>query len=251
MRKKVLVAATVAMPARFRGGVAFRRRVVVLALALALGVALALSAAGPAISNVARQTESVMNQNGVGYYAEDAAHLTRQTKGISIGVSVPVPQPNSYTYPETVSTPSASQGVITGWAFVFNNPEECADGPGKCSGPDLSNPDVGAGVYNFAGRPTGAGGNLVLTGSIQVGQTAGGPPGSTMAPLSNPGGAEVHVAIAPHGLIDPSNMPAQANTPEGNPACGCWWVAAHNRQYVRLTGAHMCRYGRFAPSCLQ
>jgi hypothetical protein len=226
MRKKVFVAATVAMPAHFRGGVAFRRRVVILALALALGVALALSAAGPAISKVAKQTAHVMNQNGVGNYAEDAAHLTRQTDGISIRVSLPVPQPNTYTYPpEGVATPSASPEVFTGWAFVFNNPEECAGGAGHCSGPDLSNPDVRAGVYNFAGHPTGAGGNLVLTGHIQVGQPAGGPPGSTMAPLSNPGGAEVHVAIAPHGLIDPSNMPAQANTPVGSPACGCWWVA--------------------------
>jgi hypothetical protein len=166
-----------------------------------------------------------MNQDGAGYYAKDAAHLTRQTNGISIRVSVPVPQPNTYTYPEGVPTPSASPEVFTGWAFVFNYPEKCANGPGSCSGPDLFNPDVGAGVYNFAGHPTGAGGNLVLTGSIQVGQPAGGPPGSTMAPLSNPGGAEVHMAIAPHGLIDPSNMPAQANTPVGSPACACWWVA--------------------------
>ena len=226
MPKKAIVAATLGMPARFRGGVAFRRRVVILALAVALGVALALSSAGPAFAKVTKQTANVMNQDGVGYYAEDAAHLTRQTNGILIRVSVPVPQPNTYTYPaEGVPTPSASPEVFTGWAFVFNYPDECANGPGECSGPDLFNPDVGAGVYNFAGHPTGAGGNLVLTGSIQVGQPAGGPPGSTMAPLDNPGGAEVHVAIAPHGLIDPSNMPAQANTPVGSPACGCWWVA--------------------------
>jgi hypothetical protein len=226
MRKKVIVAATVAMPERFRGGVAFRRRVVILALALALGVALALSAAGPAISNVAKQTVNVMNQDGAGDYAEDAAHLTRQTDGLSIRVSLPVPQPNTYTYPpEGVPTPSASPEVFTGWAFVFNYPDECAGGAGHCGGPDLFNPLVGAGVYNFAGRPTGAGGNLVLTGHIQVGQPAGGPPGSTMASLSNPGGAEVHVAIAPHGLIDPSNMPAQTRTPVGSPTCECWWVA--------------------------
>jgi hypothetical protein len=201
----------------------FRRLLIV--LALALGVALALPSTGPAFAKVTKQTEHVMNQDGEGYYAKDAAHLTRQTNGISIRVSVPVPQPNTYTYPEGVPTPSASPEVFTGWAFVFNYPDKCANGPGNCSGPDLFNPDVGAGVYNFAGHPTGAGGNMVLTGSIQVGQPAGGPPGSTMAPLSNPGGAEVHVAIAPHGLIDPSNMPAQANTPVGSPACACWWVA--------------------------
>jgi hypothetical protein len=201
-----------------------RRRILVLLFAVAM--ALVTVAAGPAFAKVTKQTAHVMNQNGVGDYAEDAAHLTRKTNGISIRVSVPVPQPNYYEYPPLgVVTPSASPEVFTGWAFVFNHPENCENGPGKCSGPDLFNEDVEAGVYNFAGHPTGAGGNLVLTGSIQVGQPAGGPPDSTMAPLSNPGGAEVHVAIAPHGQIDPSNMPAQANTPVGSPACGCWWVA--------------------------
>ena len=201
-----------------------RRRIPVLLFALAM--ALVTVAAGPAFAKVTKQTAHVMNQDGVGYYAEDAAHLTRQTNGISIRVSVPVPQPNTYTYPaKGVPTPSASPEVFTGWAFVFNYPDECVDGPGECSGPDLFNPDVGAGVYNFAGHPTGAGGNLVLTGNIKVGQPAGGPEGSTMAPLSNPGGAEVHMAIAPHGLLDPGIMPEQATTPVGSPACACWWVA--------------------------
>lgn len=200
------------------------RRIVLQALALSLAVV--LFAAGPAFAKSTKQTADVMNQNGVGNYADDAAHLTRQTNGISIRVSVPVPQPNTYTYPpEGVPTPSASPEVFTGWAFVFNHPENCAAGPGNCSGPDLFNPAVGAGVYNFAGHPTGAGGNLVLTGHIQVGQPAGGPPGSTKAPLSNPEEAEVHVAIAPHGLIDPSNMPFQARSPVGSPTCDCWWVS--------------------------
>lgn len=206
------------------GGVAtWRRRVGV--LAVALGLAVMVFAVGPASAKVTKQTADVMNQDGVGNYADDAAHLTRQTDGISIRVSVPVPQPNTYTYPsEGVPAPSASPEVFTGWAFVFNYPDNCAV-RGSCAGPDLFNPAVGAGVYNFAGHPTGAGGNLVLTGHIQVGQPAGGPPGSTMAPLSNPGGAEVHMAIAPHGEIDPSNMPFQARSPVGNPGCACWWVA--------------------------
>jgi hypothetical protein len=204
--------------------VSLRRRIVL--LALALGLAVVFFAAGPAFAGVTKQTADVMNQDGVGNYADDAAHLTRQTDGISIRVSIPVPQPNTYTYPaEGVTTPSASPEVFTGWAFVFNNPDQCELGAGNCSGPDLFNLDVGAGVYNIAGHPTGAGGNLVLTGHIQVGQPAGGPPGSTMAPLSNPGGAEVPVAIAPHGLIDPSNMPFQARSPVGGPDCDCWWVA--------------------------
>jgi len=193
--------------------------------ALVLSMAVVSWSAVPALGEVATQTADVMNQGGAGNYADDAARLTRQTNGVSIKVSVPVPQPNTYVYPAEVPTPSASPEVFSGWAFVFNHPDECAGGPGNCSGPDLFDPDVGAGVYNFAGNPTGAGGNLVLTGHIRVGQPAGGPPGSTMAPLSNPAGAEVHTAIAPHGQLDPANMPAQATTPAGSPACGCWWLA--------------------------
>lgn len=194
-------------------------------LALALGLAAALGPAGSAFGTVTTQTEDLMDQGGGGVYAEDGVRLTRQPEGITIRVSVPVPQPNSYVYPSEIATPSASPEVFSGWAIVFNHPGECAGGPGNCGGPDLFNPAVGGGVFNFAGHPVGAGGKLVLTGQVGVGEAAGGPPGSTMAALSNPGGAEVHVAIAPHGLLDPAGMPAQATTPAGSPACNCWWVA--------------------------
>ncbi len=194
-------------------------------LALVAGLVAAVGPAGSVFGAVTTQTEDLMNQGGVGVYAEDGVKLTRQPNGITIRVSVPVPEPNSYVYPPEIPTPSASPEVFSGWAIVFNNPDECAGGPGNCGGPDLFNPDVEAGIYNFAGHPAGAGGKLVLTGHVQVGQPAGGPPGSTMAPLSNPGGAEVHVAIAPHGLLDPAQMPAQTTTPAGSPACECWWVA--------------------------
>lgn len=194
-------------------------------LALVSGLTAVLLPAGAAFGDVAKQTADVLNQGGGGSYADDAAELTRQPNGISIKVSVPVPQPNTYVYPPEIETPSASPEVFSGWAIVFNHPEECAGGPGNCGGPDLFDPDVGGGVFNFAGHPVGPGRNLVLSGHVQVGEAAGGPPGSTKAPLSNPAGAEVHVAIAPHGLLDPAGMPEQATTPAGSPACACWWVA--------------------------
>lgn len=192
-------------------------------LALAMGLVAALGPAGPAFGAVGTQTADVMDQGGGSAYAEQAAELIRQPNGFTLRVSVPVPQPGTYVYaPETEP---GSPEVFSGWAIVFNHPEECLNGPGNCFGPDLFNPAVGAGIYNFAGHPVGAGGNLVLTGHVRVGQAAGGPPGSTMAPLSNPAGAEVHMAIAPHGQLDPAQMPAQATTPAGSPACNCWWIA--------------------------
>ncbi len=197
----------------------------VVILTLALGLVVAFGPAGPALGGVATQTADLMNQDGIGSYADEAAELIRQPNGITIQVSFPVPQPNTYVYPPEIPTPSASPEVFSGWAIVFNHPEECALGPGRCGGPDLFDPDVGGGIYNFAGHAVGAGGDLVLTGHVQVGQAAGGPPGSTMAPLSNPDSAEVHVAIAPHGLVDPAGLPEQATTPAGSPACACWWVA--------------------------
>ncbi len=197
------------------------RRVAV--LALAMGMAAALGPAAPAFGAAATQTADVMAQSGGAAYAVDGAELIRQPNGFTLRVTVPVPQPGTYVY--APGTQPGSPEVFSGWAIVFNHPEECLDGPGNCFGPDLFNPAVGAGIYNFAGHPVGAGGDLVLTGHVRVGQTAGGPPGSTMAPLSNPAGAEIHMAIAPHGQLDPAQMPAQATTPAGSPACSCWWVA--------------------------
>ncbi len=197
------------------------RRVAI--LALALGLAAALGPAAPAFGKATGQTVAVMDQGGGTVYAADGATLIRQPNGITLRVTVPAPAPGSYVY--APGTQAGSPEVFSGWAIVFNHPDECAGGPGNCSGPDLFNPDVEAGVFNFAGHPVGAGEKLVLTGQVRVGETAGGPPGSTKAPLSNPAGAEVHMAIAPHGQLDPAQMPDQATTPAGSPACGCWWVA--------------------------
>ena len=36
---------------------------------------------------------------------------------------------------------------------------------------------------------------------------------------------EVHVALAPHGALEPSGLPEEFSTPAGSPFCNCWWVA--------------------------
>lgn len=42
-------------------------------------------------------------------------------------------------------------------------------------------------------------------------------------PLENPGDVEIHLAVAPHGRLDPAIMPEQIKTPAGGP--DMWWLA--------------------------
>jgi hypothetical protein len=90
-------------------------------------------------------------------------------------------------------------------------------------------PRCGAGdspiVVNFAGHANSvthhggdlaineaAEGMLVMSGVIPVGE------GSA---LTDPAGAEIHAAIAPHGRAKIGEIKA----PAGGPTCDCWWVA--------------------------
>ena len=111
--------------------------------------------------------------------------------------------------------------MFTLWAFVFNNPEHCTQ---PCGSDDTTNLDVEFGAYNVAGR-VNAGGSLTLSGRISVGAPAGAPPGVVPHPLTNPAGAEVHLAITSHGVLDPATLPGEFRSPTGSPACGGWWTA--------------------------
>ncbi len=187
---------------------------------------LALAAAVPATAATTTQTLDLTDQDGIGTYSEDGVKLTRKNNGLAIRVTMPVPQPNTYTYPIDIPTPSASPEVFTGWVFIFNNPAGCAGGAGNCGPADVTAANSGdLGIYNFAGHATGAGGKLVLTGQIEVGAPAGGPPFLPAVDLYNTQTSEVHVAVAPHGQLDAAQLPEQQRTPAGNPACGCWWLA--------------------------
>lgn len=158
----------------------------------------------------------VMNQGGVGVYAADGSTVVRQPNGLRISAKVPTPAAGTYTYPDgAVAGPPE---VFTLWAFVFNFPENCTD---PCNGDDLG-PATGAlgGAYNVGGHVAGGGGNLNIAGRIGIGeQPRGG------VPLQAPATAEVHVALAPHGAMDPTTLPGELTSPAGNPMCDCWWVA--------------------------
>ena len=145
--------------------------------------------------------------------------LTRSNAGLTIKVVMPTPEPGSYNYPDGADD-DGSPEAFSLWAFVFANPEEC-DGP--CSGLD----DVvlsGGGVFNVAGHMSG-GGQLVLSGHISKNTAPFEPPAyvGQFKTLTSAATAEVHVAVAPHGTVDPANLPAQITTPIGSPPL--WWVS--------------------------
>lgn len=204
-----------------------------LLLAAVVLVTLATAAVPAASAKSARQTADIIETpSGGGEILAENAHLARTGKGLSIRIKMETPTPGSYNYPDTVpESHQVAPEIFTGWAFIFANPGECKNAdntaPGPCNGDDFGDPDVGGGAYNFAGHVKGDGGYMTLAGHIKVGQTRElrAPGGNTPFPLSNPEGAEVHVAVAPHGHVDPATLPSELNNPVGSPACDCWWVA--------------------------
>lgn len=170
----------------------------------------------PAFSHAGEpERADVMNQGGVGVYAEDGATLVRQANGLRMGMTVPTPAPGTYVYPDG-ATPGHPE-VFTLWAFVFNFPHNCTV---PCNGDDLGTATgANGGVYNVGGH-VGAGGFFTISGRIGVGEAA-----LAFAPLTSPETAEVHLALTSHGALDPATLPGEFRSPTGSPACGCWWVA--------------------------
>lgn len=166
------------------------------------------------------ETVDVVGQSSAGpVVSEDGATVIRTKNGVSASLKMPTPLSGSYTYPEgNAFQPMVFVGhpeAFTGWMFIFNNPAACSDG--ICNGDDLGPTPARGGAYNFAGHVVG-GSTLNLTGHVSVGQEPFGG-----VPLDNPSGAEIHLAVAPHGMVQPDFLPAQISRPIGNPAL--WWVA--------------------------
>jgi hypothetical protein len=189
---------------------------------LSVATSLLLAGASAHGQGVVRETVDIVGQSPAGpVVSVDGATLSRTKNGITIALSMPTPAPGSYDYPP----PNAFQDtvleghpeVFTAWAFVFNSPEDCS---APCGSDDIgAGTPARGGVYNFAGHISG-GGNLQLVGHVSTGAA---PLGATHAPLDNPMGAEVHVAVAPHGTLQPDLLPTQITFPIGAPAF--WWLA--------------------------
>jgi len=159
--------------------------------------------------------------------AADGAQILRTASGVSATVTMPTPVPGSYSYPAgpTASGVAGHPEAFSLWVFIFFNPEAC---DGDCDGADLqTNPAVVAGAFNAGGHLVG-GPNLIISGHVNhQSQLFGGPNAETLGEALNQGhdlaDAEIHLAVAPHGALDPALLPAQFSTPTGDPSF--WWLA--------------------------
>ena len=157
-----------------------------------------------------------------------SATLRRGPNGVTASVSMPTPQPGSYCYPPaTLAFNPAAGPAVPGhpeafslWAIYFNAPENC--GGGECSVADVLGPNCAnaqAGAVQLAGHIVG-GPVLHLTGQVSVGDGPLGPLGC--ASFENTEESEVHLAVAPHGLLMPELLPDLITTPPGG-GPGYWF----------------------------
>jgi hypothetical protein len=204
------------MNLRLRHGL--RAGAVGVATAAALACAVATAGAG-----VTSQTADVSGQGAGGpVVAEDGATLQRSANGLSAKLRMPTPEPGTYAYPPAQTAPFRFPAAVPGspeacslWVFVFNYPQLCSQ---PCNGDDLGvTAPARGGAFSAAGHVVG-GQNLSLDGHVSMNST---PFSGSM--LLEPLAAEVHLAVAPHGKVDPALLPDQITKPIGNPAF--WWIA--------------------------
>lgn len=182
------------------------RRTVLKASTVAVG---GLGTTGTAAANGSGDTEQTADVVGQGpdgdVVVEDGATIRRSNHGVETTVQMPTPKPGSYEYPDpeendTVSEPGHPEG-FTLWVFVFDDPED----------------DEFTGVFLGAGHVVG-GDTLTLSGHVSTSTEP-----FVGDPVKNPRGAEIHLAVAPHGEVDDEIMPDQIKRPGGGPEH--WWFA--------------------------
>jgi hypothetical protein len=154
---------------------------------------------------VVKETADIFGQGlGGPVVANGGATLRRTPNGISVTLSMPTPDPGTYTYPssgEAFSGPGRPE-AFTLWVFIFDDPVD----------PDWTGAFLGGG--HLVGGP-----NLTL--SRHISRTTEPFAGER---LQNPEHARVHLAVAPHGALDPELLPAAIQTPTG-PGPDIWWLA--------------------------
>ncbi|MGB3737320.1 MAG: hypothetical protein WA964_20370 [Ilumatobacter sp.] len=194
-------------------------------MAIGLAAVVSIGAFGVAVDaqgggHTMRQKADVMEQGGGDTYKSKGATLIRTDHSVEVKWKVPTPDPGSYTYPDPAPThPPIEPGhpeVFTLWMFVFDNPELCSDD--VCDGNDVGDTPARGSVYQVDGEIADKH-QLRMGGKVRLGQT----PEAGLG-LSNPLGAEIHVAMAPHGqATDGDGLVTQLNTPAGSPPL---WFAA-------------------------
>lgn len=193
---------------------------------IAIIVMAAMLVAGTVPADAGSRTKGdVMNQGGEGVYAANGATLNRGNRHIHINWRVPTPEPGSYAYPTADMIPPTAPPhpevlvgypeVYTLWVFIFNNPELC-DLP--CDGNDIGDTPAQGGVYQLD-YTIGFKDTIRMNGKIKVGATP-----ANGSVLQDPHGADVHVAMAPHGqAYTGDDLVRQFSGPIGSPPF--WWAA--------------------------
>lgn len=198
-------------------------------LIVMLGViALVLATAAPATAAGRWERADILGQApDREVVAEDGARILRTSQGVTASVSMPTPEPGTYTYPigPTASGEVGHPEVFSLWVIIFFNPEVC--GSDGCGADDVAKPEAVAGAFNAGGHPVG-GPQLNITGHVNAADRVFGPGdpetvGEALAMGYRIADAEIHLAVAPHGALDPELLPEQMTTPAGGP--GDWWVA--------------------------
>jgi hypothetical protein len=201
--------------------------------------ALVLSAVGTAAAAGPWETAPLAGQGtGAGAVQVGTAAIHRTAGGVSARVTMTLPA--EYVIPPLGGTSTGEHGnpeAFSLWVFVFFNPENCV---GPCDGSDLMRPldpanpqlNVVAGAYN-AGGHLAAGTRLTIAGHVnQNSALFGGPNADAFGAALSQGfaleDAEIHLAVAPHGVLDPALLPAQITTPAGDPSF--WWLAFFDPQ---------------------
>jgi hypothetical protein len=203
---------------RLAKGSASARKLKLLPLAILLVTGFLL---GLAQAQVTKETADVIGQGPAGsIVSPNGATLWRSDTGVSVSLRMPTPVPGTYDYPGP--SPFQPEGAFAGhpeayslWLFAFNDPEGCLATP--CDIMDFAAGRGMGGAFNAGGHVVG-GPILQLAGRVNTNSTPFG--GS---PLLEPRTAEVHLAVAPHGALQPDVMPNQITTPIGTPAH--WWLA--------------------------
>lgn len=148
------------------------------------------------------------------------ATLRRSGQALSARLELPTPVSGTYCYPP----PNAFQPVVIEgeqpeafslWMFVFNYPDLCS--PPGCDAGDFAPAPAMGGAFNAAGHIV-RGPKLVLSGQVSIHTEP-----FRASPLLEPRTAEVHLAVAPHGRLQPEFMPNQIKFPIGS--APFWWVA--------------------------
>lgn len=195
--------------------------------------ALALSLALPAsVLGNDREYADLFGQGMAGpVVAANGAEIVRGASSVKAKVQMAIPDEYAVG-PGATSSTFGSPAAFSLWVFVFFNPDACLNA--VCGPGDLrSGAVVGAG-FNAAGHIVG-GSHLTLSGSVGRNSQPFGPApiagcvcyyesiGEALDAGYSIADAEIHLAVAPHGQLDPSLMPAQITTPAGGPPQ--WWIA--------------------------